>query len=153
MAWKWFAIKTVVRAVITGKPEQTDKYFHEDTSFYEENVFVVKAQSDQHAYELAERAVKKQQVAYINIYGQKVEYIYIDSVDCFELYDDPSKSGSEVFSVIYAVPKVKTDTQFLQERYDYFLKDEDANDERNDWQHKKQKVLLNCEFSGLDEDS
>lgn len=66
---------------------------------------LVKAESPDHAYSIAEEKAKDEEIDYVNPYDEKVSWKLIDALDCFILGEEDLESGTEVYSRFLRVPK------------------------------------------------
>ena len=66
-SWKWFAVKLLFASSISGEPttEKLDEKYTNEFKLFEERIVVVKAQSSDHAYRLAELKAKASEMTYI----------------------------------------------------------------------------------------
>ena len=64
--WHWYAVKLLFESIITGEPnkEKIDANFSNEFKMYEEQFIVVKAQSSDHAYKIANREAVKSEMEY-----------------------------------------------------------------------------------------
>ena len=117
-SWVWYAVKLLFESIIAGEPDKDtiDENFSDKFKLYEEQIVVVKAQSFDHAYKLAEILAKKNEITYKNPYYQTVEQKFVDSLNCFWLFDDEIKSGTEVYSRLFKEP-IDTETNTFIEKY------------------------------------
>lgn len=102
-AWNWFGVRIVKQIIVQGEPDKNliDEFFtNDDIKHFEETIVLVRAQSFDHAYKIAETNAKLDDETYPNIYGQKISWKFIDAVDCF-LIGDKIKSGIEVYSCFH----------------------------------------------------
>ncbi|MGK0391232.1 MAG: hypothetical protein ACI94Y_003994 [Maribacter sp.] len=99
---EWFGVKIVYINRIEGeaKPELIDENFMPHFIAYEESVVVIRAKSFKKAYIKAGKIAKENENEYENRYGQKVITRYFDAIDCFQLFDEKLKNGTEVYSNI-----------------------------------------------------
>ncbi|MDJ1504038.1 DUF4288 domain-containing protein [Xanthocytophaga agilis] len=138
---KWYGVKLVYVFTIQGLPivELIDKNYIENYRGYEESIVIIKAQSFDEAYELAEKVARKNESDHTNIYGQRVEKRYLESLDCFWIFEERIKSGMEVYSqMIDSTTQVETE-DFLDTTFPM---------NSLSGQHS---MLLNVEFSGRKE--
>ncbi|WP_419884139.1 DUF4288 domain-containing protein [Peribacillus sp. B-H-3] len=82
-----------------------DKNYTNTHKTYEESIMLVKAQSFEHAYSIAEKKAKDEEHDYLNPYEETVEWKYVDALDCFHLFDETLKTGTELYSRFFRVPK------------------------------------------------
>jgi hypothetical protein len=115
---EWFGVKLLYKISITGKAdkEKIDEYYYEENVFFEENVLLVKAESSNEAYKIAENKAMEEYELYQNKYGQVVEYCLYDSIDCFNLFESPD-SLVEVYSTFFVKNKNEDDKCMLSTRY------------------------------------
>jgi len=59
-----------------------------------------------------EKAIKHEG-AYYNIYEQQVSWDFVEAVDCFCLFDEEIKSGTEVYSCFHKAPKSMSTEEFI----------------------------------------
>lgn len=124
--WKWYGVKIIKQIIVTGEPDQklvneaSEKYgleYVEDgNQDFEESIMLVKAQSFEHAYKIAEKKSSDSSSKYTNIFGQEVEWRFLEAVDCFEIIDE-LKSGTEVYSCFLTADKAITAEDFLKNWY------------------------------------
>jgi hypothetical protein len=93
-------------STISGEPnkEKIDENFSSEFKVYEEQIIVVRAQSSDHAYKVADEKAKKNEMTYKNPYDQLVQCRFVDSLNCQRLFDDEIKSGTEINSRLFKVP-------------------------------------------------
>ncbi|MDI4644551.1 DUF4288 domain-containing protein [Cohnella hashimotonis] len=105
--WGWYAVKVLYEAVITGHPDPAtiDENYSNTHKSFEESILLVNAQSPDHAYTIAEKKAKQNEMDYENPYGETVEWIFVRSLDCFILFDENLQSGTELYSRALRVPK------------------------------------------------
>lgn len=120
--WSWYGVKIIKQIVVMGAPdaelmEEAKTYgldFAEDCKqVFEESIMIVKAQSFDHAYKIAKKTTNIDNEKYLNIYGQEVEWKFIDAVDCFHLFDDILITGTEVYSCLHSADKNTTADEFI----------------------------------------
>jgi len=101
--WKWYSVLLLFESTISEKPDlnKIDKNFKNDIKLYEERIIIIKAQSYNHAYKLADNYAKEYESEYINPYEQKVNEKFIDSLHCQELIENEIKSGIEIYYRMY----------------------------------------------------
>lgn len=115
-AWNWSGVKIIKQIVVHGEPAENliDEYYkNDDVRHFEETIVLIRAQSFDHAYKIAEANAKRDNEPYPNIYGQMVFWKFIDAVDCF-LIGDEIKSKTEVYSCFYTA---ETSTEHFMEKY------------------------------------
>ncbi|MDG0808665.1 DUF4288 domain-containing protein [Cohnella rhizosphaerae] len=106
-SWGWYAVKVLYEAVISGNsiPDTIDENYSNSHKTYEESILLVKAQSPGQAYTFAEKKAKENEMDYENPYGEKVEWRFVQALDCFILFDETLQSGTELYSRSLRVPK------------------------------------------------
>jgi hypothetical protein len=116
--WKWYAVKLIYESIVFGEPnqEKLDENYEDKLKCYEETIILIKAQSFDHAYKLAEEKAKKKEGTYENIYDQTVKCRFVEAIDCFWLFDDELKNGDELYSRFINVP-IETDTEEFLDKY------------------------------------
>ena len=97
---KWYSVKLIYVNRVNGKPIENlvDEHFKQDYIAYEERIVLVRAKSFGKAYKKAIKMAKSEEEDYENIYGQRVQFRYLDAVDCFELFDEKVRDKTEVYS-------------------------------------------------------
>ncbi|MCM3118845.1 DUF4288 domain-containing protein [Neobacillus sp. MER 74] len=105
-SWEWYAVKLLYECIITGKPnpETIDENYTDAHKTYEESIMLVKAQSFEHAYSIAEKKAKNNEIDHLNPYEERVQWQFVDTVDCFIIIDD-LETGAELYSRFLRVPK------------------------------------------------
>ena len=86
---RWFAAVLLLESL---HPEE-----HGIPKLFELQVRLVRASSDQAAWERANEIGKAQEHSYANVYDKKVEWVLREVVDVVELLDDAMKEGAEVY--------------------------------------------------------
>lgn len=104
-SWEWYAIKQLFESTISGEPnkERIDENYCDKFKLYEERIIVVRAQSSDHAYKIANAKGKESEMEYYNPYDQFVQCKFIDSLNCQRLFDDEIMSGTEIYSRLFKV--------------------------------------------------
>lgn len=116
--WEWYGVKLIFECIISGNPapETVDKNFSDNHKTFEESIIIVRAQSFDHAYKLAEKKAKEMELDYFNPYNQKVKWLFLEAIHCFNMFDPPIH-GTEVYSRHVRIPKSVTTEQFLDNFY------------------------------------
>ena len=126
--WKWYAVKLIFESIVSGEPNPSkiDINYEDKLKLYEESIMLVKAQSFDHAFKIAEDRAKKDEDTYENPYDQTVNRNFVEAIHCYWLFDDPIKTGVELYSRLMSVP-LETDTEdFLDQYYpETITKEED----------------------------
>ncbi len=114
-SWEWYSIKLLFESTISGEPikGRIDEYFSNDFKLFEDQIIILKAQSVEHAYRLANIKAVKKEMSYYNPYGQKVQYKFINSINCQPLQEHAITSGIEVYSRLFKVPKDEETSTFI----------------------------------------
>ena len=111
---KWYSVKVLFESVHI-KNYKTSHNPH-DEKLFEESIFLVKAKTEEQAYDIGKEHGIKAQTEYLNYYGETVRWTFIKIIDIFELSDDNIESGTEVYSrFIFA--KGNDDVDKVLERY------------------------------------
>ncbi|MED3885449.1 DUF4288 domain-containing protein, partial [Priestia aryabhattai] len=129
----WYGVKVLYKHIVSGKPtpEKIDTNYNEHQIF-EESILLIKAQSFDQAYELAEQEAKGHKDSYTNVYDQLVEFKYIESLDVFELFEDEElASGTEVYSRFVHTSKGEKFSDFLTRYYPEVVEGEEEQIKRN----------------------
>ena len=124
--WKYYGVRIIKQIIVEGEPDPTlidDKFYDDiDEQHFEESIMLVRAQSFEQAYKIAEKKTTKYEEPYQNMYGQKVEWKYIQSVDCYSIGDD-LESGTEVYSCFHTTGKNVTANEFIEKWFDSSISD------------------------------
>ncbi len=117
--WKWFAVKLLYEGVISGEPspETIDQNYSRDFKNFEESIILVKAQSFDQAYSIAEKKAKEAEIDYQNPYDESVHWQLIKALDAFWLFDDELVSGTELYSRIIRVAKSVDNDEVIKNLY------------------------------------
>jgi hypothetical protein len=122
---KWYAVKLLFEAKISGEPQPStidDDY--DESKTYEERIYLIYADSFEEAYEKAELEAKDSESSHTNPYGQLVEWVYVEPLDCFHLYVDEVKDKSEIYSRQFDVTKETSTKEVLKRFYPEVTDDE-----------------------------
>ncbi len=147
-AWRYFSVKLIYQIVVFGNPiaERVDEYYTDDHTFFEESIVLVRAQSFDHAYTLAENRAHQVEHIAVNPYGQTIETKLVDAIDCFEIGESIG-TGVEVYSAITPQRKCVTQSGYLKRQYGYNLDDYTENTRRKEAFARLQTVISYEEFS------
>lgn len=98
--WQWFSVKLIFESIITGEPEldTIDRNYTNNYKTYEESIILVKAQSFDHAYKIAEKKASEMEIDYVNPYGEFVNWKFVEAIDCFSISDETLCTGVEIYS-------------------------------------------------------
>lgn len=104
--WRWYGVKVLYECIISGepKPETIDENFPSDDKMFEESILLIKAPSIEMANILGEQEAKKQQDDYLNPYGEKVEWKFVELIHCVDLSVKKIQIGTEVYARFLIVP-------------------------------------------------
>ena len=114
-SWDWYAVKIIKHITVSRQPDEKliDEFYVDDgKQDFEESLMLVKAQSFDHAYKIAERKSQADSSPYPNMYGQQVEWKYVAAVDCFLILDD-LKSGAELYSCFHSTLENVSEEEFI----------------------------------------
>ena len=116
--WQWFSVKLIFENVISGEPEPDtiDKNYTNNYKTYEESIILIKAQSFDSAYKIAEKKAREMEMDYTNPYGELINYKFIEAISCFSIIDELS-TGVEIYSRFLRVPKPVDTGDFLDRYY------------------------------------
>jgi hypothetical protein len=107
---KWYSMKLLFEAKISGEPQSlTINDANDESKTYEERLYLIYANSFEEAYEKAEHEAKVSESKHVNPYGQLVEWVYVQPLDCFHLFDDEIKDKTEIYSRQFDVSKETND--------------------------------------------
>jgi hypothetical protein len=112
--WKWFAVKSVFRTAVTGRPLATDSAYDPAATVVEERVVLFRARSPREALVRGRREARAyaSDCPHRNPYGQRVLCRSLELMDCFELFNPPS-SGREIYSRTQFVDQSVSDASVL----------------------------------------
>lgn len=111
---KWYSVKILFESVHIKNEDISDNPY--DEKLFEESIFLIKAKTEEQAYDNGKEHGIKAQTEYLNVYGETVRWTFIKVIDVFELSDDNIESGTEVYSrFIFA--KENDDADKVIERY------------------------------------
>ena len=129
-AWLWYGVKLLFRSTISGQPEPdtVDQNYTDTYQTIEESIILVRAQSFNHAYKIAEKKACERETEYSNPYGQTVHSTFMGAIDCFRIYDEALYSGMEVYSRLIRVPKQMDTKEFIGRFYPETDEDKSGND-------------------------
>jgi hypothetical protein len=117
MAWTWYSVKTLYRTEAIGRPAFKDEDYDGAVTLVEERIVLFKARNFKEAILKAEKEARNYaaDIAYENIYGQRVHVRYMETYMAYELFDEPGK-GIEVFSDTELVNKRITDKSIIDRK-------------------------------------
>jgi hypothetical protein len=116
---KWFSVKLIYTNEIVGKPNPKliDKNFSKDFIAFEEVILLIHAFSFEEAIKKAKSLAKKNESDHINIYDQKVKTRLHSFIECFWLFDDVVKHGTELYSNIITTSARKNKKKFIKDNF------------------------------------
>lgn len=128
--WRLFSVKLIFEYIITGEPdtELINKNYSNGSKFYEESIILVKAQSFDHAYKIAEKKAAEIDLNHFNPYGEWVEYKFVEAIDCFCIGDESMKTGTELYSRFIRVKKELGSEEFLDMYFPDTIKENEEID-------------------------
>lgn len=131
-SWEWYGVKLLFECSISGEPapETIDKNYTSSLKLYEENIVVVKAQSFEHAYKIAEKKAITAST-YSNPYDEVVEWRLVRTLDAFKLFDRKIKSGTEVYSRLIRVLKDIPTDKVVSDFYPEIIEGNDGGPDYN----------------------
>lgn len=117
--WDWYAVKVLYECIISGDPapETIDKNYSNIDKTFEEIILLIRADSFELAYDLAEKEAKKHEIDYLNPYDEKVVWKFVESLDCFHLFDRKLQTGTELYSRLLHVPKGISNEKVISHYY------------------------------------
>ena len=123
--WQWFGVKLIFESIISGDPEPDtiDKNYTNSYKNYEESIIIVKAQSFEHAYKIAEKKAREMELEYHNPYGELVNTKFIQAIDCFIISEESLSTGVEIYWRHLRVPKDMNTEDFLDRYYPETIED------------------------------
>lgn len=141
--WQWFSVKLIFENIISGKPEPDtiDKNYTNSYRNFEESIIIIKAQSFDQAYKIAEKKARQMELEYTNPYGELVKMKFVQAIDCFSISDETLSTGAEVYWRHLRVPNDIDVEDFLDKYYSDTIKDNNGIDYNY--------VLLNREFNKI----
>ncbi|MDG0791267.1 DUF4288 domain-containing protein [Cohnella ginsengisoli] len=122
-------MKLLYESTISGNPDpaRVDENYVDTHKTYEESMMLVKAQSFEQAYAIAEKKAKREELDYRNPYDQKVEWRLVRALDCFALFDEELKSGTELYSRNLRVPKEVPGEDVIRHYYPETVEDSEID--------------------------
>ena len=115
-SWDFYGVRIIKQILIEGEPDPNlidELYYDDDEQHFEESILLIRAQSFDHAYKIAEKKATEYEEPYPNIYGQRVLWKFIEAVDCFVILDE-LKTGAEVYSCFHTTNKNETASEFIE---------------------------------------
>ncbi len=152
MKKEWFCVKSILQMEIAYDElikGMVDDDYQEGLTFYEESLRIIVAKSFADAYEKVEKIIKEEiemSPTFVNKYGQTVTTKFIESVDCYKLFDSPT-SGTEIYSNIVSESIDIEASDYIKNKYKYILGNDDENDRFCENQRKNNNLILNLDFS------
>jgi len=117
--WQWYSVKLLFESLVSGPPEPNtaDKNYTDQYKMYEESIILVKAQSFNHAYKIAEKKAREAELKYENSYGGSAHHRFVEAIDCFLLLEETFSTGAELYWRILRVPKETKAQDFIDAYY------------------------------------
>jgi len=124
-------VKLLIEANVIGEPnkDKIDEFYNDQFKIFKEVILLVRAQSFDHAYKIAEEKAEHENMDYYNPYDQLVQRSVIEYLDCFWLFDDDLESGTELYSRRITMPKDTDLKQFIDKFYPEVLSDDEKEHE------------------------
>lgn len=150
-AWQWFSVKLIFEYRINGEPEPDtiDQNYTNTHKTYEESIILIKAQSFDHAYKIAEIKAIDMEMCYTNPYGETVECTFSQAIDCYKIGDEKLCTGVELYSRSLRTPKNVDTEDFLgtyypdtlanKIDYNYILRNKEFNSRPNSIEKTEKK--------------
>jgi hypothetical protein len=128
--WQWFSVKLIFENIISGKPEPDtiDNNYANNYKTYEESLVLIKAQSFDHAYKIAEKKAREMEMNYTNPYGELINYKFVEAIDCFSINEETLCTGVEIYSRFLTVPKPSDTDDFIDKYYPDTIEDNNGLD-------------------------
>ena len=128
-SWEWYAVKLLYECIIKGKPnpETIDKNYTNAHKTYEESFMLVKAQSFEHAYTIAEKKAKELEHDYLNPYEEHVEWKFVKALDCFSILEENLQTGTELYSRFLRVPKDVSTEEIISHYYPETVEEDEVD--------------------------
>lgn len=141
--WQWYSVKLIFESIISGEPEPEtiDRHYTNVNKNFEESIIIVKAQSFDHAYKIAEKKARDMELEYTNPYGELVNMKFIQAIHSYLIGDETLNSGLEVYWRQLRVSRDIETEDFLDRYYP------ETVDDNSDIFYNA--ILLNREFSGI----
>lgn len=138
--WRWFSVKLIFENIISGEPEPdtVDQNYTDKYRIFEESILLIKAQSFDHAYKIAEKRARTMEFDFENVYGQTVREQFVGAIDCFDICEETLFSGAELYWRAIWVSKEMDQESFI----DMYYPDTINNDSGPDYTY----VMRNREF-------
>ena len=102
--WDYYGVKIIKQIMVEGEPDPTlinEFYADDGKQLFEESIIIMRAQSSEHACNLAEKKAIALGKPYPNAYGQQVIWKFIKTVDCSLIFGKLA-SGAEVYSCFHS---------------------------------------------------
>ena len=128
--WQWFSVKLIFESIISGEPEPDtiDKNYTNSYKNYEESIMIVKAQSFEHAYRIAEKKVSQMELEYTNPYDELVNMKFVQAIDCFSISEETLSTGTEIYWRHLRVSKDTDKEDFFNRYYPEAVEDSSGID-------------------------
>lgn len=133
-SWGWYGVKVLYESIVTGKPilEYIDENYTTGMRVLEESIIIVKAQSFEQAWKIAEnKFIKEAEMTYENPYGEMVKCQLVDIIDTYHMFEEPCISGTEVYSRYLHVPIDVSNEDVLKQYYPETIESDDGEPNYN----------------------
>lgn len=118
--WEWYTVKVLFEVLVSGEPspeKMDENYPNDNDQTFEERILLVKSTSCKEAYGLAKKEAHKYEDNYLNQYDEKVEWKFIEMIDCFKLFDSQLQTGTELYARFLHVPKSISTEEVISHYY------------------------------------
>lgn len=117
--WEWFAVKVLYECNVSGEssPDTIDENDSHTHKSFEERIILIKASSSEQAFVIGEIEARKAETDYLNPYDEMVEWKFVKSIDCFNLFDEKLQTGTELYSRFLRVSKDISIEQVISHYY------------------------------------
>jgi hypothetical protein len=97
----WFAVKTLLRTRLLGRPKRRDSSYRAGVASVEERIVLFRARNGAEAIRKGEKEARRyaDEKRTTNAYGQEVTMELLGYTEAFEIFESPGE-GVEVFSAI-----------------------------------------------------
>ncbi len=130
LTYQWYAVKLLFESIISGNPDPKtiDENYTNSYKNFEESIVIVKAQSFEHAYSIAEKKASQMESEYTNPYGEVVNMKFVQAIHCFSIYEETLGTGVEVYWRPLRVSKDTNTEDFLDRYYPETIEDNSGID-------------------------
>lgn len=130
LTYQWYAVKLIFESIISGKPDPKtiDENYTNSYKNFEESIVIVKAQSFEQAYSIAEKKASQKELEYTNPYGELVNIKFVQAIHCFSIGEETLGTGVEVYWRPLRVSKDTSTEDFLDRHYPETIEDNSGID-------------------------